>query len=365
VAIDWSTILDPKEAFNLIFKGDEEGADAYGCKCIFQAEVLTSGRPITVTEARALQSAFMDRDDDDLEGKRIDNIEFKRMSFKGRILGEDSPHNFIPDPGNLNYSENPENVARVVAMYTTFVTTKDYKEDVTPQIGDVYTVSLRASHDNGIFNLQVGDALYRSSTADSPTSKERERYESLGKSFEGVPVYYGTGDVMEIAGVQVENGKLPDSMLAKVDERYSQPGVLLKDIVGMYNSMTKAFMERFGTKFPLSQTAAMGFGGYRSYEDQVRIKEQYTKVGEGHKAAYPGTSNHGWGLAFDFVTMDQNGSDSFNSEYYEWMTENVGDFHNPSWALEGGTNPEAWHWEPTQVSYDTNQGYVVADAVAE
>jgi len=51
-------------------------------------------------------------------------------------------------------------------------------------------------------------------------------------------------------------------------------------------------------------------------------------------------------MAFDWDTewKDKSG---FNSETYKWMLVNAPrfGFHNPSWALETGSNPEAWHFQ--------------------
>jgi hypothetical protein len=90
--------------------------------------------------------------------------------------------------------------------------------------------------------------------------------------------------------------------------------------------------------------------GYRSFADQQRVFAQYGSP----RAAQPGTSRHGWGLAAD-ITVNE----SFSSPQFLWLRDNArrfGWFH-PSWARQGGTNPEPWHWEfwgifgfPTSVS---------------
>ena len=43
-------------------------------------------------------------------------------------------------------------------------------------------------------------------------------------------------------------------------------------------------------------------GSYRTYAKQVYLWQLY-RAGRGNLAAYPGTSNHGWGLAVDFATQ--------------------------------------------------------------
>lgn len=74
---------------------------------------------------------------------------------------------------------------------------------------------------------------------------------------------------------------------------------------------------------------------YRTYAGQVAVA--------GPKAATPGSSNHGWGFAFDFAT----GGQGFNSNVYKWLVANGWRFGfvHPLWARPGGSNPESWHWE--------------------
>jgi hypothetical protein len=73
--------------------------------------------------------------------------------------------------------------------------------------------------------------------------------------------------------------------------------------------------------------------GYRSYERQVRLKQE-----KGWLAAHPGTSMHGWGLAIDFDTRVTD---------FAWLRENAHRFGwvHPPWAQPGGSKPEPWHWE--------------------
>ena len=64
------------------------------------------------------------------------------------------------------------------------------------------------------------------------------------------------------------------------------------------------------------------------------------------KTARPGSSNHGWGMAFD--VKNKNGRMlRFSSEEYHWLVKNAATygFYHPSWAHEDGSLPEPWHWE--------------------
>ncbi len=98
---------------------------------------------------------------------------------------------------------------------------------------------------------------------------------------------------------------------------------------------------RFGTRLCL-------ISGYRSYGDQVRIK-----ASKGWKAAPPGKSYHGWGLAIDLCRGQDRG------ESYSWLRANAPAFgwDNPRWAQT--TKYEPWHWEYTP---GTDQiGWYVSD----
>ena len=77
---------------------------------------------------------------------------------------------------------------------------------------------------------------------------------------------------------------------------------------------------------------------YRDYDAQVRVKAE-----KGWLAATPGTSNHGWALAVDLG----GGVNRFGTPQHKWMVANAGRFGwvHPSWAQQGGSKPEAWHWE--------------------
>jgi hypothetical protein len=358
MAIDWSTITNPWQAINLIFK-KEDDYDIYQNNNIFQALVLTPGYSLTPREARSLQFSSKPRSaEDDPEADKNDESRLTRVFFKGRILGPNSPHSFLPNPCDIDAADDPEGTSRAIALHTTFVTTTDPEDATMPQPNDIYTVSLRGGDDDTPFNLQVGDALYRTASPPRATAKEKEACASIAELFKDMTaqVYYPPGQPRMLAGQEVLNGELPTELLARVDEKYSKPGILFIEIVESYNEMAKAFMEKFDTKFPLNQPMSQGWGGYRDLAAQHAAREKYGSP----QAAYPGTSNHGWGLAFDWAAA------SFDSEYYKWMTANAKDFQNPSWALRGGSNPEEWHWEPRQTAYTTSDGEaVVAEAEAE
>lgn len=96
-------------------------------------------------------------------------------------------------------------------------------------------------------------------------------------------------------------------------------------------SLNKAYRARFGRNLTVTDS-------YRSYAAQVA-----TKALKGDLAADPGTSNHGVGLAVDLG----GGVEDFGTPQHEWMQANASKYGwvHPSWARQGGSKPEPWHWE--------------------
>jgi hypothetical protein len=133
------------------------------------------------------------------------------------------------------------------------------------------------------------------------------------------------------SGKQVENGLLHEQsgFLKRSDKSGT---VLLAEVIHNFNLL----YNRFSLVFPQKKLIA---SGYRTYNRQVSLKEEKPTL-----AARPGTSNHGWGLAFDWNTGR---SDGFESDTYRWMLENAPNygFHNPLWAQKEGKKPEWWHFE--------------------
>lgn len=91
--------------------------------------------------------------------------------------------------------------------------------------------------------------------------------------------------------------------------------------------MNEQFKAAFGRDLCIQQ-------GYRSYAEQVRIKAL-----RGYLAASPGTSMHGYGLAFDLCSGDDTGAPK------AWLDANAATFEfiNPDWAKFRKYEP--WHWE--------------------
>lgn len=125
------------------------------------------------------------------------------------------------------------------------------------------------------------------------------------------------------------NGQLPTAALCPL---WGAPGHLLRgDAAATFSAMSKAFAEEFST--PICVTDS-----YRPYSVQVLLYSTKRAL-----AAYPGTSQHGWGRAADLC----GGIQTFGTAVHDWMVLNAprfGWFH-PAWAAPGGSQPEPWHFE--------------------
>jgi hypothetical protein len=125
------------------------------------------------------------------------------------------------------------------------------------------------------------------------------------------------------------NGRLPTAALCPL---WGTSGALLRaDAAAAFDAMSQAFGAEFGE--PICVTDS-----YRSFPEQVAVK-----IAKPALAATPGTSNHGWGVALDLC----GGIQTFHTPQHAWMVANsmaYGWFH-PAWAQQGGSKPEAWHWE--------------------
>lgn len=124
------------------------------------------------------------------------------------------------------------------------------------------------------------------------------------------------------------NGRLPASVLCAPS--FDASALLRCDAAEAIDAMDAAFTQAFGHHLTLNDS-------YRSYAAQV----QCTRT-RGWLCATPGTSNHGLGIAVDIGDAG-----SYGTAAYAWLTAHgpAYGWHNPAWALPGGSKHEPWHWE--------------------
>jgi LAS superfamily LD-carboxypeptidase LdcB len=125
------------------------------------------------------------------------------------------------------------------------------------------------------------------------------------------------------------NGRVPLDALCPLAVA---PGHRLRaDAAHAFDALAAAYRAEFGVDLCITDS-------YRSAASQVQ-----TYAAKPGLAAVPGTSNHGWGTAVDLC----GGIEGFGTPQHAWMRDHAslfGWFH-PSWAQQGGSRPEPWHWE--------------------
>jgi hypothetical protein len=306
-----------------------------------------------------------------------------------RILGTNSPHRFLNDPCKIEDTKDAESRRKafnLIQMHTkVFIQTNS--QTPLPDVGDFVQVRLeRGTYgsfktDKAEFTKilvsnagvpvddQIGkDCISLASSFIESDFKVRP-LESYG-SFPRKMTYNGAStDAIGRAttGAMVENGKLPEEILFTVKQglaltSYSAAfgaattpellGIPTKDTKGRTIKFIKEaivpFIElaiKYNAEFKESMQIT---DSYRPFERQVELAEDPATA---DYAAIPGTSNHGWGVAFDvngtYNDADGDGKSSFeerkNTDVYKWLQKNGGDFTNPLDLKEG------WHWENVKV----------------
>jgi hypothetical protein len=142
----------------------------------------------------------------------------------------------------------------------------------------------------------------------------------------------GTGTVGACRGGDISaapNGQIPVNALCPV---WGAPGHHLRaDAAYAFGQLSQAYASVFGSPICITDS-------YRTLAEQIDLYKRKPGL-----AAHPGTSNHGWGTATDLC----GGIQSFATAQHQWMVVNAptfGWFH-PSWARQGGSRPEPWHFE--------------------
>ena len=143
-------------------------------------------------------------------------------------------------------------------------------------------------------------------------------------------------DTGYIGSALLPNCVIPPTFAGEVNGKLGlRPVVLLPDnknylradAAQAFAQMNEQFKAKFGRSICLLQ-------GYRSYAEQVQIK-----ASRGYMAASPGTSMHGFGIAFDLCPGDDYGAPK---AWFDSTAAAYG-FDNPDWAKFRKFEP--WHWE--------------------
>ena len=181
------------------------------------------------------------------------------------------------------------------------------------------------------------------------TSKNIIKKTSDGVSHQPIKKTY-KGSIKDFKGKLLENGLLPQELIGQSISASGFPALFLKDVINDFDRLAIAFKNKFNQNLVLNDS-------YRTFNEQIKIKDKKLREAKSisdpekarkkkGEAAKPGTSNHGWGLAFDFNTHYQ-GKSGFQSETYNWMLYNAPrfGFHSPLILRDGAGTDESWHIE--------------------
>jgi hypothetical protein len=158
-----------------------------------------------------------------------------------------------------------------------------------------------------------------------------------------------------VGGVETTlvNGEVPDEYMRELNQTlfpYSKwkGSTLTSD--GRRIRLLKPIMdnlERMLTAYTKDNpnTPMLINSAFRTYPDQVRVRNEWERKGKPKNAAYPGTSNHGFGRAIDFA--DKGGALLTPSmPQYKWIKANASTYgFTRIYSSTEGEAWEAWHWE--------------------
>lgn len=150
---------------------------------------------------------------------------------------------------------------------------------------------------------------------------------TLAAAFVGSDLARGAS--AEAAWGGYSNGQIPLNQLTSVSGRYFR-----SDAAASMNALRAAYAAAVGRTLTIND-------GYRDLANQWVAWNNYQNGG--NLAAYPGTSNHGWGTAVDFGGEVYSSS---TSQGHRWLQAHAAEY-GWWWAGRHFSQVENWHWEYT------------------
>ena len=142
--LEWSDFSTVMGAVDLMKESIRKGIefDAFGGRTTFTAIALTDSYKLSDVEASGYGDATA--------GLTVGNG--AKYKFKARILDDDSPHIFLPDPCSLAETEDQEAVVSAITRHTDFIQLDTGGAKVS--MGDIVEVTLKKNVFS--YDLQVG-----------------------------------------------------------------------------------------------------------------------------------------------------------------------------------------------------------------
>ncbi len=255
----------------------------------------------------------------------------------------------LKDAGVINYENttndtatdiaDPDDIISGVAFEDTETTFEDIDPDESAYNYDPNATYIFKAPDGSLF-------LDKSSGAAGASAGNSEAYSNTATS--SFATGKGTPKTKSVPGPPkqtITNGKVPDKYMKRIkagDVKGTLNGsaYLEKHAAKWFEKLQEAYHKEFKVYIYVTDS-------FRTYEGQLACKQKWVAKGHPEKAAAPGTSLHGWGIAVDIGDATRSGSINFNTPTYNWLRANAPRFKydNPTWARPGAKNPEPWHWE--------------------
>ena len=186
---DWTIFTNFRDAMGIYGNTvrNSLASDSYRGKIRFMARALTDMFELDPVANMAI------------DGGSSGNLGNSRWAFKARIIGDNSPHSFLPDPCDPSYDGDQNQTYRIIAMHTTFISSTANKGETVTR-GDVVVVEVDRSGFS--YELEYGRFISISSHEKPAAATECSSLIKLAGYGAGPP----TTTTRLTAGTSVEHG---------------------------------------------------------------------------------------------------------------------------------------------------------------
>tara|TARA_R110000824_G_scaffold15299_5_gene64481 strand:- start:467 stop:1711 length:1245 start_codon:yes stop_codon:yes gene_type:complete len=286
--LDRSAFTDSLSRFDLVQKAIHEGIkwNKFRGKTSFRAKVLTMPIRLAGVDTTPLVG--------EAEGGQVAK-KGNKIAFKGRILGDPSPHDWLIDPCDLDATNDPGLVLRMTALHTTFESANDIvvSEATMPKMGDIVNIELTPN----VFwyNLSFGKFT---SIANQAAPGSEGPAESAGAACDSLESFFENIDYEDLKG----GGSSFEYSVGGAGGAYSP-------VSGVAGAKYYRFPKSLDVLDPKAKPKFEAFfkelksSGYTVNINSARrsVKHQWVLYagGGGMQAAKPCHSNHQYGFAMD------------------------------------------------------------------
>tara|TARA_R110000824_G_scaffold24010_10_gene85025 strand:+ start:2494 stop:3858 length:1365 start_codon:yes stop_codon:yes gene_type:complete len=300
---DWTTWSDQGSALELFGQMTRFGVtdEKYIDKTLFKAVALTDTFQLSAAQTMAIDGGSTGGGD----GANA------RTAFRARIIGDNSPHSFIPDPCDPAYSGNIDYVYKLITMHTMFISTST-TQNIPVTRGDIVLVRLKRSSQT--YSLEYG--MFEELIAvEDPSGTVGEHCSSLIDLFgeivhEPFPAYTGGGGATWTGGP----GSYAITGDAGAMTEGKKCGSIMTPPFFRFSKSLSALDPRIRGRFQKFFAAAEGAGlkvritSVRRSPKHQWVLYKYPKCFGAMTPCIPCNSKHQYGFAVDVVFKQANGS---------------------------------------------------------